>query len=107
MGSGFWLGYGFSLFVMRSTPGAHANVTLIMYESCMSYNLKLHCGCTVYVACNPHTNLAHTRIIERRGALCRIRGHEVGTRLFLWDMLPERQDPAAGQTVETDRDSQG
>ncbi len=65
----------------------------MVYESVMSYNLTLHCGCTVYVACDPHTNVAHTRVIERRGATCPMRRHQVGTRLFLWDILPQRQDP--------------
>jgi hypothetical protein len=56
----------------------------------MSYTLTLDCGCTVYVACNPKTNAAHTRIIERRGPTCRVRKHEVGLKLHLWDLLPDR-----------------
>lgn len=55
----------------------------------MSYNLTLPCGCLVYVACNPHTRFAHTRIIERRGAGCSVRRHEVGLRLYLWELLPD------------------
>ena len=57
----------------------------------MSYNLTLQCGCVIFVACNPQTRLAHTRIIETRGAACPIRRHEVGLRLYLWEILP---DPA-------------
>lgn len=57
--------------------------------ACMSYNLVLHCGCLVYVACHPKTGIAHTRVIERRGASCSIRRHEVGLRLYLWEILPE------------------
>jgi hypothetical protein len=72
------------------------------YESSMSYNLTIYCGCTVYVACDPRTNVAHTRIIERRGPLCRIRTHDVGARLFLWDILPEPQDP--GDTALSDQE---
>jgi hypothetical protein len=55
----------------------------------MSYTVALWCGCTVYVACNPQTRVAHSRVIERRGPQCRIRTHEVGTRLWLWELLPD------------------
>ena len=55
----------------------------------MSYTLNLVCGCTVYVSCHPVTNVAHGRIIERRGPDCRDRRHAVGVRLGLWEMLPD------------------
>ena len=55
----------------------------------MSYNLKLQCGCTVYVACHPQTRLAHTRVIDARGPSCRIGRHDVGARLYLWEILPD------------------
>jgi hypothetical protein len=55
----------------------------------MSHTLTLYCGCLVYVSCNPTTTLAHTRIIERRGVSCRSRRHDVGTRLYLWEILSE------------------
>lgn len=55
----------------------------------MSYNLTLFCGCHVYVACDPRTHVAHTRVIETRGAQCRVQRHEVGLRLYLWDLLPD------------------
>ena len=55
----------------------------------MSYNLTLPCGCIVYVACHPETRVAHTRVIERRGPACRTARHEVGARVFLWELLPE------------------
>lgn len=42
----------------------------------------------VYVACHPVTRVAHTRIIERHGAACRERRHQVGARLWLWELLP-------------------
>ena len=58
----------------------------------MSYTLTLQCGCVVYVACNPATGIAHTRVIEARGTCCTIRTHDVGTRLYLWELLPERFD---------------
>ena len=59
----------------------------------MSYEFTLWCGCRVYVACHPETNVAHTRIIERRGEACRERFHDVGVRLALWDLLPRRAAP--------------
>ena len=56
----------------------------------MSYNLLLDCGCTVYVACHPQTKEAHTRISEFRGTRCAVRRHEVGLKLYVWELLPER-----------------
>jgi len=55
----------------------------------MSYNIPLPCGCLVYVACHPETGIAHTRVLERRSERCRVRKHEVGIRLALWELLPE------------------
>jgi hypothetical protein len=55
----------------------------------MSYDLTLQCGCVVYVAANPATRVAHTRIIQSRGAQCAVRRHEIGLRLYLWELLPE------------------
>jgi hypothetical protein len=43
----------------------------------------------VYVSSNPKTGVAHTRILERRGAACADRRHEVGVRFRLWEMLPD------------------
>ena len=63
----------------------------------MSYTVALWCGCTVYVACNPQTRIAHSRVIERRGPECRIRTHQIGARLWLWELLPDPRsanDPA-------------
>ena len=56
----------------------------------MSYNLTLECGCIVYVSCHPTTHVAHTRVLDRRGLACPVRNHEVGMRLYLWDLLPDR-----------------
>jgi hypothetical protein len=55
----------------------------------MSYNLTLQCGCVVYVSAHPKTRIAHTRVIQSRGSGCRVRRHEVGLRLFLWELLPD------------------
>lgn len=55
----------------------------------MSYSITLWCGCRVYVACNPTTRVAHTRIIEHRGSECPNRTHSVGHRLRLWEILPD------------------
>ncbi len=54
----------------------------------MSYSLKLACGCSVYVSCHPRTRIAHTRVVERRSPQCRNRRHEIGSRLWLWELLP-------------------
>lgn len=63
----------------------------------MSYNLSLSCGCVVYVSCHPLTRVAHTRVIEARGAACSVRRHEVGLRLYLWELLPQ---PMRGVPIE-------
>ena len=55
----------------------------------MSYNLTLQCGCVVYVACDPKTGLSHARVLETKSPWCRARRHEVGLRLFLWEILPD------------------
>ena len=65
----------------------------------MSYNITLQCGCIVYVACDPQTRIAHTRVIERRGRLCATRTHEVGLHLRLWELLPDASR-ATGQARE-------
>ena len=56
-----------------------------------SYTIRLGCGCEVYVACDPRTRLAHTRIIDRRSPTCTVRSHEVGKRMHLWELLPPRR----------------
>jgi hypothetical protein len=66
----------------------------------MSHTLVLQCGCVVYVSCDPRTLVAHTRVVERRGATCPVRNHEVGARLFLWEILPERGEPTADRANE-------
>jgi len=66
----------------------------------MSHTLTLQCGCSVYVSCHPETGIAHTRILERRGADCRVRRHEVGTRVWLWELLPD----AVAATTEAPHD---
>jgi len=55
----------------------------------MSYTVTLWCGCAVYVSCHPKTRLAHTRIVESRGDRCPVRRHDVGARLWLWELLPD------------------
>lgn len=63
----------------------------------MSYTLTLDCGCHVYVSCDPQTQVAHTRILESRGAQCPVRKHEVGLRMYLWDLLPDRAEQPPAQ----------
>jgi hypothetical protein len=65
----------------------------------MSYNITLYCGCVVYVACHPHTGVAHTRVLERRHPRCPVRKHEIGLRLATWELLPEPHTQATEQFV--------
>jgi hypothetical protein len=51
----------------------------------------------------------HTRIIQTRGAACGVRRHDVGLRLYLWELLPDPghrdaldRHPAFGEKI-TDR----
>jgi hypothetical protein len=60
-------------------------------SSSSSYTVGLWCGCTVYVSCHPQTRLANARIVERRGASCPERRHQLGSRLWLWELLPDRR----------------
>jgi hypothetical protein len=64
----------------------------------MSYTLTLHCGCVVYVSCHPKTRVAHTRIVQARGRECTVRNHDIGHRLYLWEMLPDRVDRTDGSS---------
>jgi hypothetical protein len=59
----------------------------------MSYTVTLWCGCAVYVSCHPKTRMAHTRIVESHGDACPVRKHEVGARLWLWELLPDSRIP--------------
>ncbi|HXG53806.1 MAG TPA: hypothetical protein VNJ03_00365 [Vicinamibacterales bacterium] len=58
-----------------------------------SYTVLLWCGCRVYVSCHPRSRLTNTRIVEKRGIGCGTRNHQVGTRLWLWELLPDRRQP--------------
>ncbi len=64
----------------------------------MSYAVTIGCGCLVYVASHPRTKIVHTRIIERRGGDCRVRAHDIGVRLQLWELLPD-PEPARVSTA--------
>jgi hypothetical protein len=66
----------------------------------MSYTIRLDCGCTVYVACDPKTGLSHSRMLELKGIGCHVRTHETGRRLYLWELLPQ---PATLPTSRSDR----
>jgi hypothetical protein len=65
----------------------------------MSYNLTLQCGCLVYIACDPLTSVAHARIIERRDPGCRVRKHEIGLRLPLWEIVTRLEEVVPGPAV--------
>ena len=60
----------------------------------MSHTITLYCGCLVYVACDPRSGVAHTRVLERRHPQCGVRKHEVGLKLALWELLPDPQRAA-------------
>ena len=68
----------------------------------MSYTLTLACACRVYVSCHPRTGIAHTRVLEKKSATCRIRRHDVGARLPLWELLPSNVTDAQVTWAETD-----
>lgn len=63
----------------------------------MSYTLTLQCGCVVYVSQNPATKIVHTRILQSKGPSCLNRRHEVGLRLYLWELLPLPTTPDCGE----------
>ena len=63
----------------------------------MSYTLTLQCGCVVYVSQNPATRIVHTRILQSKGPSCVNRRHEVGLRLYLWELLPPPSTPPCGE----------
>jgi len=44
------------------------------------------------MSCWPDSGIAHTRIIEFRAPACRVRNHERGARVYLWEILPLRSD---------------
>ena len=69
----------------------------------MSYTVTLGCGCQVYVACHPHTGLAHTRIIDFRSERCRVRSHDVGVRIPLWELLPCEPGPPVATELQPPR----
>jgi hypothetical protein len=69
----------------------------------MSYTLTLQCGCVVYVSTHPKTRIAHTRVLEARGDACRVRRHEKGLTLYLWELLPDplhRPNPSWAEVLE-------
>jgi hypothetical protein len=61
-----------------------------------SYTVSFWCGCRVYVSCHTRTGLANARIVEQRGAACPERRHQRGTRLWLWELLPDRRADEPG-----------
>ncbi len=56
----------------------------------MAYTLKVWCGCTVSVECSHDSQTGPSRFIKRRSARCRKQEHQVGARLWLWEILPDR-----------------
>jgi hypothetical protein len=81
--------------IARVLQNGRTPVIEVVYITAMSYSLTLQCGCVVYVACHPQTHVAHTRIIELRGRDCSDRRHEIGARLYPWQLLPDPSHRAA------------
>jgi hypothetical protein len=54
------------------------------------YTLTLPCGCGVDVTRHSRDAASWIRVIQRRDRACRIRSHEPGARVFLWELLPPR-----------------
>jgi len=89
-------------------PHRRVIVARVVYSSAMSYTIPLPCGCTAYVSCWPDSGIAHTRIIELRAPGCRIRNHERGARVYLWEMLPHRSGIGNQEiTMAADRPASG
>ena len=55
----------------------------------MSYTLTLDCGCTVYVSAALTGSMIPTRVLQSRDPDCRVEGHRVGVRIWLWELLPQ------------------
>ena len=66
-----------------------------------SYSVTLWCGCRVYVSRHPRSGLTNARLLERRGAGCPMRKHEIGARLWLWELLPDTRQPDPHVHFET------
>jgi hypothetical protein len=73
----------------------------------MSFNMTLACGCVVYVSRHPATHVAHTRVIESRGRLCRVFRHDVGIRLEHAEILAAPVDRTAVPRTRPHRDVRG
>jgi hypothetical protein len=74
----------------------------------MSRVLTLQCGCVVCILSDEHTGITEKRVLEARGSECHIRGHEVGVRVYLWDLLPPKRSarcstPAQNGSAPTER----
>jgi hypothetical protein len=57
----------------------------------LSYDLSLQCGCVLRVSRDPETGIALRRVIQSRGARCCDTRHQIGLRLYLWEILPDRK----------------
>ena len=54
----------------------------------MSYTLTLDCGCIAYVAAEAGESQTPTRVLQSRAAACRVKSHQVGVRVWIWELLP-------------------
>jgi hypothetical protein len=48
--------------------------------------------------------MAHSRVIEQRGPRCPVRRHDVGARLWLWELLPDSRGAQAAAAFEDGTD---
>jgi len=55
----------------------------------MAYTLTLVCGCKVLVFGNLGSAAPPVRVITSLGNRCTSRGHVVGRRIHVWELLPE------------------
>jgi hypothetical protein len=93
--------------IARGLPTRLAIVTFPPHHAPMSHTVTLWCGCSVYVSCHPQTGIAHSRIVEARGSGCPVKRHEIGARVWLWELLPDPRavDVARPETFRTVADA--
>ena len=54
----------------------------------MTYTFGLPCGCVAFVRCHSVTEIAQSRVIQRRSPSCWRDSHYQGARVWLWELLP-------------------
>ena len=67
--------------------------------------LAVQCGCVVRVN-QPDNPVPPKRVIASHGSRCQSLRHQVGVRVYLWDMLPGRIDRSQLLRAELNDDAQ-